>query len=676
MIFSLSAQTKDIRGVVTDESNEPLCGVLIKESGTNNQVITDLEGKFHINVSNNSKIEVVFVGYEKQVLNAQDQMTIRLKEEISSRSKSISTSCSKPVITWYHGADHTAIPQYNFSVRINSSSRIIRYNIILNEAATKGTRKSTQDNGFDMLISESLSLREGKNNIRIEAENQDGVTIYDKTVVYTRPRTRNGIEIKEKRIALVIGNANYNISSNFNRLNSALNDASDMTEKLKALGFEVQTLKDATQSELIDSFRTFCEKASRFDVAVVYYSGHGLQYNKSNYIVPIDVKKMLSEDDIPDYCYNVNTILNRLNNSGCNLKIILLDACRTSFMSKGAGNGLYDMEIASGTVIGYATQPGYPANDGTGRNSPYTKGLLNTLDQPGLNIYNFFGKVKESVRRETGSQNPMSRIEIENGEFYFNPNSVIGIDRNNLDSQLSISAHYDNGILFVDGYSYKMISVVGGLYEMGPTSEMGLPNSNNNSVAHNVVVDDFCIGITEVTQRLWTAIMDYNPSKVRSSSLDYPVTHVSWDDCQLFIDKLNKITGKKFRLPTEAEWEYAARGGKNRKITRYSGSNEIDEVSWFSLNSGKHIHEVATKKPNELGLYDMSGNVAEFCLDWYGKYDIYEMINPRGSSSGTEKICRGGDWSHDEGSSRIATRGHIPPKEPHSGIGFRLVISE
>ena len=151
---------------------------------------------------------------------------------------------------------------------------------------------------------------------------------------------------------------------------------------------------------------------------------------------------------------------------------------------------------------------------------------------------------------------------------------------------------------------------------------------------------------------------------------------VSWDDCQTFISKLNSLTGKKFRLPTEAEWEFAARGGIKSKGYKYSGSNTLDDVAWDWNNSGDTTHDVGTKIPNELGLYDMSGNVHEWCNDWYGNYSSSPSNNPTGPGSGTYRVFRGGSWSLIAGSCRSSDRNLDAPDYRISRLGLRLCLSE
>jgi formylglycine-generating enzyme required for sulfatase activity len=205
---------------------------------------------------------------------------------------------------------------------------------------------------------------------------------------------------------------------------------------------------------------------------------------------------------------------------------------------------------------------------------------------------------------------------------------------------------------------------------------------------HEVELSDFYIQKTEVTQELWEYVIGGNPSETKSSK-DLPVTHVSWEDCQKFIDSLNIKTGKKYRLPTEAEWEYAARGGKKRKGYKYAGSDKLEEVGWYGYehkvdgseenkriegNSEKTVHPVAQKKPNELGIYDMSGNVREWCQDWYSDYRVKFKKNPQGPDNGTYKVLRGGGWGSNAEECYVANRYGWFPDSRYDFKGFRLAL--
>ena len=192
---------------------------------------------------------------------------------------------------------------------------------------------------------------------------------------------------------------------------------------------------------------------------------------------------------------------------------------------------------------------------------------------------------------------------------------------------------------------------------------------------HKVTISNaYYIGETVVTQELWIAIMGNNPSCFRNDKK--PVECVSWNDCQIFISKLNEVTGNKFRLPTEAEWEFAAHGGNDSHNYNYSGSNNLSNVAWFDDNSGEETHEVATKKSNELGIYDMSGNVWEWCSDWFGDYSSSDQLNPQGPMYGKRKVVRGGDYGSDSTLCKVRLRfaSQLPDKRGKN-IGLRLVLS-
>ena len=226
--------------------------------------------------------------------------------------------------------------------------------------------------------------------------------------------------------------------------------------------------------------------------------------------------------------------------------------------------------------------------------------------------------------------------------------------------------------IVVNGVEFNMVKIEGGTFHMGATSEQGNYDDDEKPV-HSVTLSDYYIGETEVTQELWEAVMGSNPSEFKGDN-QRPVEYVSWYDCQEFIKKLNQLTGKKFRLPTEAEWEYAARGGKYSRGYKYSGSNDVDEVAWYESNSGETTHPVATKEANELGLYDMNGNVYEWCKDWYGYYQSNSQTNPTGPSEGGHRVLRGGSWYYFDGSVRVSNRNCSTPERRYDNYGLRLAL--
>ncbi len=212
----------------------------------------------------------------------------------------------------------------------------------------------------------------------------------------------------------------------------------------------------------------------------------------------------------------------------------------------------------------------------------------------------------------------------------------------------------------VNGVTFEMVKVDGGSFMMG-----SYDGASDEQPVHSERVGDFYIGKTEVTQQLWTAVMGSNPSRFRGENL--PVENVSWFDCQEFVERLSRLTGRIFRLPTEAEWEYAARGGNRSRGYKYSGSNDLYRVAWYTENSSSQTHPVGLKLDNELGLFDMSGNVWEWVSDSFS--NSYSQ-----SRNSSDRVNRGGGWSNSAGACRSAFRNYNTPGNRRDNLGFRLAL--
>ena len=223
----------------------------------------------------------------------------------------------------------------------------------------------------------------------------------------------------------------------------------------------------------------------------------------------------------------------------------------------------------------------------------------------------------------------------------------------------------------IGGVRFTMVYVQGGTFTMGCTSEQGDDCWGDEKPAHSVTLSGYYIGETEVTQALWREVMGTTPSYFKGDNL--PVENVSWNDAQEFCRKLSQQTGITFRLPTEAEWEYATRGGKKSRGYKYSGSNTLSSVAWYTDNSSDHTHPVKGKQANELGLYDMSGNVWEWCQDWFGEYGSYSQTNPTGASLGSYRVLRGGDYGFTANYCRVASRFSFDPTFLRRGLRVVLV---
>ncbi len=282
---------------------------------------------------------------------------------------------------------------------------------------------------------------------------------------------------------------------------------------------------------------------------------------------------------------------------------------------------------------------------------------------------------------QTLQQSVKERFDL-NGDTHVNVGDVNILLEYILDpSAFDDEPQFESKTYTVNGVTFKMVAVAGGTFTMGATSEQGSDAHNDEKPAHQVTLSDYWIGETEVTEALWAAVMGSNPSNSKKGD-NYPVELVSWNACQTFISKLNSLTGETFRLPTEAEWEFAARGGTMSEGYKYSGSNTIGDVAWYAVNAyavgssspnyGKH--PVATKAANELGLYDMSGNVWEWCQDLYSSsyYSSSPSMNPTGPSTGSFRVSRGGWWTNGASSCRVSNRNDITPSGTGNGLGLRL----
>ena len=246
------------------------------------------------------------------------------------------------------------------------------------------------------------------------------------------------------------------------------------------------------------------------------------------------------------------------------------------------------------------------------------------------------------------------------------------------------NGEYDNkaknairGLSADDHKADQMVFVKGGTFLMGCPTNNGQKCDDDELPSHEVTVSDFYIGRYEITQAEWRNIMGTDPRDLEFKGCDdCPVENVTWNDVQVFIKKLNQKTGKNYRLPTEAEWEYAAKGGTNTngKTALKRSNKDINSYAWYFSNSSKKTQPVGKKKPNRLGLYDMFGNVYEWCSDWYGRYDFGQQINPMGPAISSARVCRGGSWGDGANYVNAVNRGNSVPDEKSKYIGFRLVL--
>lgn len=272
-----------------------------------------------------------------------------------------------------------------------------------------------------------------------------------------------------------------------------------------------------------------------------------------------------------------------------------------------------------------------------------------------------------------------------NSELPLGPNTC---PERTLDPSI-VSMTYSKGtlIFIIKSVTFTMVKVDGGTFTMGARIKQRKDADDDERPTHPVTLSDYYIGQTEVTQALWEAIMGESVTQIANREgwstygvgADYPMYYISYDNCTTFVDKLNtllssQLGGKRFALPTEAQWEFAARGGNKSKDYKYAGSNNLDEVAWYNGNSDDNTHPVAQKQPNELGLYDMSGNVYEWCKDWYDDYSSNAQTDPQGPADGSGRVYRGGSWVNLAGGCRVSDRSSIMPAYRSDYLGLRLCL--
>lgn len=602
------------------------------------------------------------------------------------------------------------------------------------------------------------------------------VTTFGQTRQLERQKSPNP-QTTQKRVALVIGNSAY---KNASELLNPANDATDMAQTLKDLGFEVISGTNQTKAQMQNLIRQFGNRlADTKAVGLFFYAGHGIAQDGTNYLIPVDAD-IQAEDEIEESSVSINFVLNKMSTANNGFNIVILDACRNNPFSRkwrnyrdvGNSGGLTRMDAPTGTLIAYATKPGDVASDGTGRNGLYTGALLKQMRVKNMDITKVFQRVRANViKQSNGKQVPFDESSVV-GDFYLagienntpvhSPNNKMSTDNSDpnfaktADAKMvereifrsiqnstdiveirAVLEEYPNS-QYAAGARLRLEQIVWNSVKdskvktkiqayldefkaganaplariklkqldaltmtsdtalatkiAGTISKMSLPNGveisfayipegifqmgsiNGNSdekPIHKITIrQGFFMGRTEVTQAQWQAVMGSNPSYFKDC-LQCPVEQVSWYDAQSFIDKLNaQNDGFRYRLPTEAEWEYAARAGTTGD---YAG--DLDSMAWYEPNSNKKTHPVANKQANAWGLYDMHGNVWEWCQDWYvaDYYSNSPDINPMGATSGKLRVVRGGGWFFPGEYPRSAFRGKSSPSVPYFSLGFRVV---
>ncbi len=473
-------------------------------------------------------------------------------------------------------------------------------------------------------------------------------------------------QVGEPRIALVIGNGSYTDAP----LRNPVNDAQDMAAVLRQLGFRVTLHTNATKRQMQDAIQKVGQDLRDGGVGLFFYSGHGVQSRGRNFLIPVGTS-VTGEADLEFEAVDANFAIVHMEDARNRVNIVILDACRNNPFARpfrDSTKGLAPIEASRGTYIAYATGPGRVAADGTGRNSPFTAALLESLRHPDSGIDAVFNRVRQSVAGQTrGDQIPWSSTSLI-GDFRFSvagPPSPPPLPTTSMPDtrQPDLTGTGDSGRVRLnpkDGQPYVWIPP--GTFRMG-CSPGDTGCEYYEKPAHDVQISRaFWLGQTEVTaEAFWRFSMQTKaaiPPEQKGGR--FPVINVTWDEAAAYC----RWAGG--RLPTEAEWEYAARAGTTGP--RYG---ELNSIGWYGGNTWQ---EAGQKRANTWGLYDMLGNASEWTEDWYGNYTAAAAIDPGGPTSGQYRAMRGGSWSEGAWFARASFRFWILPGGRSLAYGFRCSL--
>lgn len=540
----------------------------------------------------------------------------------------------------------------------------------------------------------------------------------------------------QRRVALVIGNGNY---SKFPPLPNPVNDAQLVGETLRELGFEVLQRENVSRREMLEAIQTFSGQISSGGVGLFYYAGHGVQVSGLNYLVPTDLGKLASLQDVKNEMLSAGEVLEMMS-ARRGLNIVILDACRNNPVAmdfpSAVSQGLAAIKnTPAGTLIAFSTSPGATASDGEGRNSPYAAALVQSLRMRPSRLEDVFIHTRLEIDRTTGGrQTPWENSSLKT-VFFFRPDEVAATPLPDLSFTGSLRGQLLSGLLgglrqfeyavpvtgnggrataqkrgrarlYVEdagGVELEMVEVGGGRFAMGSNAAEAdaayadakryNDQATRDTVAaempvHSVNVPGFYIGKYEVTQRQWQAVMGRLPrleEKYRGD--DLPVVNVTWREVEEFCRRLSKITGRQYRLPSEAEWEYACRAGTdtpyafgptiNHQLSNFNGAAPFGGAERGTFRQSlTPVGEMGAA--NAFGLFDMHGNAWEWCADnWHDSYDgaptdgsVWDTTD---ADNRSYRVIRGGSWDSIANSCRSASRRKAGVIAATSKIGFRVV---
>lgn len=527
----------------------------------------------------------------------------------------------------------------------------------------------------------------------------------------------------EERNALVIGNSSYNFAPSV----SSVRDAEVVSEALRELKFEVSLIQNTGREALLEALDSLPVNPAFDGTFLFYFSGIAVQAEGENYLLPADTE-IQSPDDVFSLGVPLGQILERLSGIDKN-KLVIIDAARETPLNEFFEPGLAPVESGIPDLfVLMSTGPGEVLLDNNEETSRLTRSLVTLLKEPGRSASEIFSLASDEVSADTGGDEipwfwdnlsdalifrekvyGSVKIFVEaSGTVIIDGESFPMVEGEEMNETLLEGLHkivyqgdgteetktveikegetaeitfYGKKVLF----GVDMVPVEAGEFLMGsPESEK---YRDKDEIQHSVVVETpFYMGKYEVSQDLWNKVMGNNPSEIQGDNL--PVVNVSWMDAVVFCNQLSILEGREpvytvedstvecdftkngYRLPTEAEWEFASRGGAVETASLYSGHNEAESAAWSRENSEGAPKEVGVKEANTLGIYDMSGNVWEWCWDYYKPY-MEESVFP-----GSYRVFRGGSWENYSILARSANRGFYNPDESRASIGFRLVYTE
>lgn len=534
--------------------------------------------------------------------------------------------------------------------------------------------------------------------------------------------------VAQEKFALVIGNGAY---QSVTPLKNPANDASDMAAALKKLGFQVDLLKNAGLGDMEAAVVKLGNHLSGSPGAYgfFFYAGHGIQSNGTNYLIPVDAE-IPGESFLKTKALAAQSVMDTLQQAGNTLNVVVLDACRDNPFgwSRGGTRGLSVVAAQpTGSIVVYATSAGSVAQDGQGRNGLFTSQLLKNIQTPGLEIKDVFNRTGADVMNAShNTQIPAVYNQ------YFQTAYLAGAAPTPVSASVATPLAAPN-----TGSSGRtdLIALPSGSFTMGIAG-----SQDPKLAAHSVSVSAFHLGKTDVTVKEFRAFVEatgYKTSaelsgggfrwgekendwvqdpKVIWNSPDFPqtddtpVTNVTWFDAVAYCNWLSQnenltpaylvnnerdprkwpdawntsddtevtydTKARGYRLPTEAEWEFAAMGPGAHGKGVFGGNSDVDAAAWYNDNSGDKPHATATKAPNPRGLYDMAGNVSQWCWDWMEPYPTKAQKDPSGPSKGKERVYRGGNWGSDADNVRSTNRESDVPTALSTALGFRVAISD